>query len=113
MVKGFRTRLERNLSTRLLKLAWSIFRIIWGRSAGSLDNSIKPWLISHGNDMPFILTFFGAFGGAQAFGSIGVLLGAALVAVGFHLVEEWNSSGGTSPGARSDTGSEALEPVSL
>jgi predicted PurR-regulated permease PerM len=55
----------------------------------SIDNVVKPWLISQGSDMPFLLIFFGALGGALAFGFIGVFIGPTLLAVAYRLVEEW------------------------
>ena len=70
-----------------------IFMLIWGVGVSSVDNVIKPWLISQGSNMPFILIFFGVIGGALAFGFIGVFLGPTLLAVGFRLVEEWSSTG--------------------
>src|SRR5262252_129740 len=78
---------------------WGIFMIIWGVGVSNVDNIVKPWLISRGSDMPFILIFFGVLGGAIAFGFIGVFLGPTLLAVGFRLVEEWISSyrAGTAP----------------
>jgi predicted PurR-regulated permease PerM len=63
--------------------------LIWGVGVSSIDNFVKPWLISQGSDMPFILIFFGVLGGALAFGFIGVFLGPTLLAVGYRLVEEW------------------------
>ena len=77
---------------------WGIFMLIWGALVANLDNFVKPWLISQGSDMPFILIFFGVLGGALAFGFIGVFLGPTLLAVGFRLVEEWSS------GARQESG---------
>jgi predicted PurR-regulated permease PerM len=71
---------------------WGIFMLVWGLGVGNLDNIVKPWLISQGSDMPFILIFFGVLGGAIAFGFIGVFLGPTLLAVGFRLVEEWSSA---------------------
>ena len=68
---------------------WGIFMIIWGLGVGSVDNFVKPWLISQGSDMPFILIFFGVIGGALTFGFIGVFLGPTLLAVGYRLVVEW------------------------
>jgi predicted PurR-regulated permease PerM len=50
---------------------------------------VKPWLISQGSDLPFILIFFGVLGGALMFGFIGVFIGPTLLAVGYRLVEEW------------------------
>ena len=70
---------------------WGIFMLIWGALVANLDNFVKPWLISQGSNMPFILIFFGVAGGALAFGFIGVFLGPTLLAVGFRLVEEWSS----------------------
>ena len=71
---------------------WGIFLLVWGVGVANIDNFVKPWLISQGSDMPFILIFFGVVGGALAFGFIGVFLGPTLLAVGFRLVEEWNSA---------------------
>jgi predicted PurR-regulated permease PerM len=67
--------------------------LIWGMGVSTVDNFVKPWLISQGSDMPFILIFFGVLGGALAFGFIGVFLGPTLLAVGWRLVEEWVSAG--------------------
>jgi len=78
---------------------WGIFMLIWGALVANLDNFVKPWLISQGSDMPFILIFFGVLGGALAFGFIGVFIGPTLLAVGFRLVEEWSSSARLEPGA--------------
>lgn len=72
---------------------WGIFMLIWGLGVGNVDNIVKPWLISQGSDMPFILIFFGVLGGALAFGFIGVFLGPTLLAVGFRLLEAWSPSG--------------------
>jgi predicted PurR-regulated permease PerM len=71
---------------------WGIFLLAWGVGVSSLDNFVKPWLISQGSDMPFILIFFGVIGGALTFGFIGVFLGPTLLAVGYRLTQEWISS---------------------
>jgi len=68
---------------------WGIFMIVWGVGVANLDNVVKPWLISQGSNMPFLLIFFGVLGGALAFGFIGVFLGPTLLAVGYRLVAEW------------------------
>jgi predicted PurR-regulated permease PerM len=70
---------------------WGIFMIILGVVVANLDNIVKPWLISQGSNMPFILIFFGVLGGALAFGFIGVFIGPTLLAVGYRLVEEWSA----------------------
>jgi predicted PurR-regulated permease PerM len=74
------------------RTGWGIFMIIWGVGVSSVDNFVKPWLISQGSKMPFLLIFFGVIGGALAFGFIGVFLGPTLLAVGYRLVGAWSES---------------------
>ena len=55
---------------------WAIFLVLWGALAvGSADNVIKPYFISRGSDLPFVLVFLGVLGGAIAFGFLGIFLG--------------------------------------
>jgi predicted PurR-regulated permease PerM len=68
---------------------WGIFMIVWGIGVSSIDNVVKPWLISQGSAMPFLLILFGVLGGAIAFGFIGVFLGPTILAVTYRLVQEW------------------------
>ena len=69
---------------------WAIFMLVWGLGVVSgVDNFVKPWLISQGSALPFILIFFGVIGGVLAFGFIGVFLGPTLLAVGYRLVLDW------------------------
>ena len=65
---------------------------VWGLGVSSIDNVVKPWLISQGCQLPFILIFFGVVGGALAFGFIGVFLGPTLLAVGYRLIGDWAAS---------------------
>lgn len=53
-----------------------------------VDNVIKPYIISRGSKLSFIVTFFGVFGGIATFGFIGVFLGPTLLAVGYSLIHE-------------------------
>ncbi len=79
---------------------WAIFMLIWGLGVSSVDNLVKPWLISHGSETPFIFIFFGVLGGALGFGVIGVFLGPTLLALLHRLVEEWSAArqaGASSP----------------
>lgn len=67
-----------------------IFLFLWGLLAVStVDNFIRPLIISQGNKMPFVLIFMGVLGGGLAFGLIGIFLGPTLLAVTFRLTEEW------------------------
>lgn len=91
---------------------WCIFMVIWGIGVSSLDNVVKPWLISQGSNMPFVLIFCGVLGGALAFGVIGVFLGPTLLAVAYRLIDEWSHvpvepTPGTAPAAIPPTPSHA------
>lgn len=69
---------------------WGIFLLAWGALVvSSVDNVLKPMIISRGSDLPFILVLLGVFGGVIAFGFIGVFLGPVLLALGFVLIKEW------------------------
>ncbi len=70
---------------------WGIFLAIWGFGVvSSVDNFLKPYLISRGSNMPFVLVFLGVFGGVFAFGFIGVFLGPTLLAVGNSVLQDWS-----------------------
>lgn len=68
---------------------WAIFMLIWGLGVGMIDNFVRPWLISQGSVMPFLLILMGVLGGAVAFGFIGVFIGPTLLAVGHRIIGEW------------------------
>lgn len=69
---------------------WGIFMLLWGVFLiSSVDNVIKPMMISRGSNLPFILGFFGVMGGILAFGFVGVFIGPTLLAVGYSLIQEW------------------------
>src|SRR4030095_13997804 len=70
---------------------WAVFMLVWGIGVSSIDNFVKPWLISRGSDMPFLLILFGVLGGAIAFGFIGVFVGPPLLSLGYRIVQEWFS----------------------
>src|SRR6266550_2606486 len=72
---------------------WALFMLVWGLGVSSVDNVVKPWLISQGSKLPFLLIFFGVLGGALTFGFLGVFLGPTLLAVGYNLVVEWAAAG--------------------
>ncbi len=69
---------------------WGIFMGIYGAAGiSSVDNFIRPWLISRGADLPLLLTLLGAIGGVLAFGILGLFLGPVMLAVGYSLIREW------------------------
>ncbi len=70
---------------------WAIFMLVWGVAVvSSVDNVIKPLIISRGSNMPFILVMLGVLGGVVAFGFIGVFLGPTLLAIGYALLSDWS-----------------------
>ncbi|MCK8785249.1 AI-2E family transporter [Roseomonas sp. NAR14] len=69
---------------------WGIFLALYGAlGISSVDNVIRPLMISRGADLPLLLTLLGALGGVFAFGFLGLFLGPVLLAVGFTLLKEW------------------------
>ncbi len=79
-------------------VGWAIFMALWGFfGISGIDNVIKPYLISRGSRLPFILTLLGVLGGALAFGFIGVFLGPLLLALGYRLLQEWVATEHESP----------------
>lgn len=69
-----------------------IFMLLWGvLGISSVDNFLRPYLISQGSKMPFVLIFCGVIGGALAFGLVGVFMGPTMLAVAFRLIEEWSA----------------------
>ncbi len=71
---------------------WGILMAIWGIFVISgVDNIVKPYLISRGGTLPFILILLGVLGGVIAFGFIGVFLGPTLLALGYSVISEWTS----------------------
>jgi predicted PurR-regulated permease PerM len=68
---------------------WGIFMVLYGIFCISgIDNFLKPYLISRGAKLSFIVTFIGVLGGIVTFGFIGVFLGPTLLAVGYSLAHE-------------------------
>jgi len=71
-------------------VGWGIFILLWGLLLiSSVDNVVKPLLISRGSNLPYALVLFGVTGGVLAFGFAGVFIGPTLLAVGFSLIREW------------------------
>lgn len=71
-------------------VGWGIFMLLWGFFLiSSVDNVVKPMLISHSSKLPFILIAFGVLGGVLAFGFVGIFIGPTLLAVGLGLIKEW------------------------
>jgi predicted PurR-regulated permease PerM len=68
---------------------WGVFMVLYGIFCISgVDNVIKPYIISRGSKLSFIVTFIGVLGGIAAFGFIGVFIGPTLLAIGYSLTHE-------------------------
>ncbi|MDI6750195.1 MAG: AI-2E family transporter [Rhodocyclaceae bacterium] len=71
---------------------WAIFMVVWGLAViSSVDNFIKPILISRTASLPILLVALGVFGGVLAFGFVGIFLGPVILALGVMLFESWLS----------------------
>jgi predicted PurR-regulated permease PerM len=78
---------------------WAVFVMVWnGLIVSSLDNVLRPYLISRGIRMPMVLIFLGVLGGLLAFGIVGVFLGPVLLAVAHTLFQDWGRANETAPG---------------
>ncbi|MBT9566662.1 MAG: AI-2E family transporter [Thiobacillus sp.] len=63
---------------------------LWGALVvSSIDNLIRPLVISGPTKIPFLLVFLGVLGGINAFGLIGLFLGPILLAVSVAIWREW------------------------
>jgi predicted PurR-regulated permease PerM len=71
------------------RIGWGVFMAIYGLLCiSSVDNLVKPYIISRGSKLSFIVMFIGVLGGVATFGFIGIFLGPTLLAVGFSLAQE-------------------------
>lgn len=69
---------------------WAIFMVLWGLLfISSIDNVVKPYLISRASNLPLLVIVLGVFGGVVAFGFIGIFIGPPVLAVGLTLVQLW------------------------
>lgn len=73
--------------------AQAVILAFWGLLVvSSIDNFLKPVLISRGTSLPISLIFLGVFGGVFAFGFMGLILGPVLLAVGVAMLKAWTDS---------------------
>ncbi len=72
------------------QIVWGVVLLVYGVVAVSgADSVIRPFFISRGASLPFLLTMLGVLGGALAFGLLGVFVGPVLLGVGYTLVVEY------------------------
>lgn len=93
------------------KPGMGVFLLLWGVMAiSSVDNILRPFLISQGSKMPFVLIFCGVIGGALSFGLVGVFLGPTLLAVAYRLIDEWSSEDFDRPAGTAESISGLQDP---
>lgn len=69
---------------------YGVFLLLWGfLLVNTIDNFLKPWLISQGAQMPLSVIFVGVIGGLLAWGMIGLFIGPTLLAVCLSLFRHW------------------------
>jgi predicted PurR-regulated permease PerM len=80
---------------------FALFMVIYGVAViSSVDNFVKPILMSRAGNLSMLLVVLGVFGGAIAFGFIGLFVGPALLALAWSLLKAWlDKSGADAPAA--------------
>jgi predicted PurR-regulated permease PerM len=66
---------------------YGIFMLAWGLMLGTLDNVLRPMLISGRARISALAVFVGVLGGIPAFGAIGVIAGPVVLCLVLALVE--------------------------
>jgi predicted PurR-regulated permease PerM len=72
-------------------LVWKgIVMLAWGAVlVHPADQVLRPILISHSTRVPFLIVMFGALGGLEAFGLVGLFTGPVVLAVAMAIWREW------------------------
>jgi predicted PurR-regulated permease PerM len=67
-----------------------VILLAWGALlVSSIDNLIRPLVISSATRVHFLLVLFGVLGGAMAFGFVGLIVGPVVLAVAAAVWREW------------------------
>ncbi len=82
---------------------WAIFMGLWGLLAiSTIDNIVKPYLISRNSSLPLLLIVLGVVGGVAAFGFIGLFIGPPVLAVALALTKRYLVHAPPKPGVSSE-----------
>ena len=65
----------------------AVVMLIFGGVISSVDNFLKPLLISGSSPLPTLAVFIGVLGGLAAFGMVGLFLGPVVIALCLALIE--------------------------
>jgi predicted PurR-regulated permease PerM len=71
--------------------------LIWSLVVFSLDNVMRPILMTKGANLPMLLMFSGVVGGLLAFGLIGIFVGPVVLAIVYTLLGAWIAAAPASP----------------
>ncbi|MGR9086550.1 MAG: AI-2E family transporter [Gammaproteobacteria bacterium] len=64
--------------------------LLWGvLVVSTVDNVIRPIVISGASQVPFLVVMFGVLGGLTAFGAVGLFLGPVILAVLLSVWQAW------------------------
>jgi len=63
--------------------------LLWAIVVGTMDNVMRPWLISRGVRIPLLLILSGVIGGMLAFGLVGLFIGPVVLAVTQAMLRAW------------------------
>jgi predicted PurR-regulated permease PerM len=66
---------------------WGIFLLVWGSGISTMDNVVRPLLISGRARISALAVFIGVLGGIPAFGAIGVIAGPIVLSLVLALIE--------------------------
>jgi predicted PurR-regulated permease PerM len=64
-----------------------IFMVIWGALSSSMDNVLRPLLISGRASISALAVFLGVLGGISAFGPIGIVAGPVILSLALALLQ--------------------------
>jgi len=64
----------------------ALIMLAWGGFATTIDNFLRPWLVSGRAEVGALTVFLGVLGGVAAFGPIGIFLGPLVLALALALV---------------------------
>jgi predicted PurR-regulated permease PerM len=70
-----------------------VLLLLWGALLVlSIDNVLRPILVSSATRVPFLLVLLGALGGVQAFGLLGLFVGPVLLGIAMAIWREWTAA---------------------
>ena len=73
---------------------WAVGLAAWGAFVvGTIDNVLRPYLISGRVEMHTLLIFFAVFGGVNVFGFLGLFIGPVILAVTLTLLSMLRDEG--------------------